>query len=245
MKKVVAYTRVSTDAQVDKFGLDAQREMIQDYCDKHDMQIMMWYCDRGVSGVKEERPEFDRLLYGDVENPPVEAVIVAKNDRVSRDIKLYYYFKMLLKKRNIELISVSEDFGELGPMASFLEAFTLCVAEMERENITRRTSAGRKQKVNNGGYAGGRPPYGYYVVDGELKVNEIEAMVVRLVFDLRNKGMILREIADVLNQKGYKTQMGNEFNFGAVANILKNELVYKGQMRYGRVYKGKQDKILY
>lgn len=244
MTKVVAYTRVSTDAQVDKFGLDAQREQIQAYCDAHDLEITMWYCDKGVSGVKEERPAFDRLLYGEIENPPVSAVVVAKNDRVARDIKLYYYFKMVLKRKNIELISVAEDFGDMGYMATFMEALTVCFAEMERENITRRTFAGRKQKANKGGYAGGRPPYGYDVVDGELVVNEMEAMVVREVFGLRNDGLTLRQIAEVMNGKNVRTQTNKEFTSGTVQNILKNEGVYKGELKYGKVYKGSQERIL-
>ena len=65
MKNVIAYVRVSTDAQAmdDKFGIESQKEIIADYCDKHDMSIMNWYVDRGESGVKENRPQLDSILY--------------------------------------------------------------------------------------------------------------------------------------------------------------------------------------
>ena len=48
---VVGYLRVSTDEQGadDKFGLDAQREKIQRYCDKNGMRIVKWYQDK-ISG---------------------------------------------------------------------------------------------------------------------------------------------------------------------------------------------------
>lgn len=243
-KKVVGYTRVSTDGQIEKFGLNAQREMIQNYCDARGWVIVKWYVEQGVSGVKEERPEFDKLLYGEIENPPVEAVVVAKNDRVARDIKVYYYFKMMLKKKNIELVSVSEDFGEMGPFASMLEAFTICVAEMERENITRRTMAGREMKARSGGYAGGRLPYGYRSVNGELVIDSVEAECVRKVFELREKGKKMGEIAELVTGMGYRTKMGKEFNVSAIQNVLKNERLYRGEIRYGKAYEGTHDHIL-
>lgn len=45
MKNVVAYIRVSTDGQTgeDKFGLDVQREQIEEYCRKNDMNIVRWF----------------------------------------------------------------------------------------------------------------------------------------------------------------------------------------------------------
>lgn len=109
MKNVVAYCRVSTDGQVgdDKFGIDSQKEQIVDYCARNDMQISAWYIDEGISGAKEERPEFDKILFSEdsVENPPIEAVVVAKSDRVARDINIYYYYKMLLRKKDVQTLS--------------------------------------------------------------------------------------------------------------------------------------------
>ena len=47
MKNVVAYCRVSTDGQVgeDKFGIEAQKEQIMEYCSRNAMQISAWYID--------------------------------------------------------------------------------------------------------------------------------------------------------------------------------------------------------
>ena len=97
---VIGYIRVSTDGQVgdDKFGMDAQREQIEAYCAKNDMRIGAWVVDEGESGAK-ERPGFDEIIYGDVGNPPYDGVVVAKSDRVARDINVYYYYKMMLKKK--------------------------------------------------------------------------------------------------------------------------------------------------
>ena len=93
MKKVVGYIRVSTDGQCseDKFGLEVQERQIREYAEKNDMEIVRWFKDEGESGAK-ERPGFDEIIYGEISNPPYEAVIVAKSDRVARDINIYYYY---------------------------------------------------------------------------------------------------------------------------------------------------------
>lgn len=251
MKNVVAYCRVSTEGQVgeDRFGIDAQKEQIMDYCSRNDMQISAWYIDEGVSGAKEDRPEFDKILFsdGEVDNPPVEAVVVAKSDRVARDINIYYYYKMLLRKKGVQLISIAEDFGQFGVFSNMLEAFTLCVAEMERQNITKRTSSGRAIKAARGGYSGGRPPYGYKPISGVLTVVDSEAEIVRKIFEMKKGGSTYQQIVDYLNETGATNRSGSKFSISTVQVILGNENLYKGMYKYGKSNewtKGVQDPII-
>lgn len=233
---VVGYTRVSTDGQVgdDKFGLEVQREQILKYCADHDMTVVRWFTDEGESGAK-LRPGFDEIVYGDsVGNPPYEAVVVAKSDRVARDINIYYYYKMMLMRKDLKLISVAEDFGQMGVFSTMLEAFTMCCAQMERENIMKRTSSGRKVKAAQGGYSGGRAPMGYKVENGALVVNEDEAAIVRRVFELRDSGSPLQGIVDDLNNSGYKTRFGKKWGISSVQSIVNNRKTYQGYYRYGK-----------
>lgn len=235
MKNVVAYIRVSTDGQCgdDKFGLDVQRKDIQEYCDAHDMTIAKWFMDEGESGAK-ERPGFDEIVYGEVTNPPYEAVIVAKSDRVARDIEIYYYYKMLLRKKGMTLISITEDFGKFGAFSSMLESFTLCVAEMERENINKRTSGGRRVKAARGGYSGGRPPYGYTPQNGKLVIVPEEAEVVKCVIESKKNGLTYQQICDTLNSQGKTNRSGSKFSISTLQVILDNEPLYRGMYRYGK-----------
>lgn len=235
MINVIGYIRVSTEGQVgeDKFGLEVQKQQIEEYASAHDMTIVKWFRDEGESGAK-ERPGFDEIIYGDVANPPYEAVIVAKSDRVARDINVYYYYKMMLLKKDVKLISISEDFEAFGVFAPMLEAFTLCVADMERNNINKRTSAGRKVKAAQGGYSGGRAPMGYKVQDKMLVVNPEEAPTVLRVFELRESGSVMTEIVDTLNKEGFKTRNGKPFVISTVQSILNNRKTYEGYYRYGK-----------
>ena len=248
MKSVVGYIRVSTDGQCkdDKFGLEVQKEQIIEYCNNNDMNIVKWYSDEGESGAK-ERPGFDEIVYGEVSNPPYESVVVAKSDRVARDIEIYYYYKMLLRKKNITLISIAEDFGKFGVFSDMLESFTLCVAKMERENINKRTSAGRAVKSSKGGYSGGRAPMGYRIENGGLVIDENEAKVVRFIFDKKASGETMLGTMRALNEAGYKTRNGKDFVISTVQSIWNNERTYRGEYKYGKNgewVKGQHEPIL-
>ena len=248
MKNVVAYIRVSTDGQCgdDKFGLDVQRQTIQEYCDKNGYYIMKWFVDEGESGAY-ERVGFDEIVYGEVANPPYEAVVVAKSDRVARDINVYYYYKMLLKKKDVKMISIAEDFGQFGAFASILEAFTICVAELERENINKRTSGGRKVKAARGGYSGGKAPMGYKVENKQLVINPEEVPVVEFIFERKFAGKTMLSTVDALNEAGYKTRNGKPFVISTVQSIWNNEPTYRGMYKYGKDgewVKGEHEPIL-
>lgn len=243
---VWGYIRVSTDGQLgdDKFGLDAQKSQIEKYCRENDHEITKWISDEGESGAR-ERPGFDNIIYSDLDYP-CEAIVVAKSDRVARDINVYYYYKMMLNKKDIKLISIAEDFGSFGIFASMLEAFTICVAEMERDNIKKRTSAGRYEKAARGGFSGGRVPLGYDLVNGELVVNKNEAEVVKFLFDEKAVSTY-QTTADALNRKGYKTKSGKKWTVSSVQGVMRNEDLYKGMYTFGDMkepVKGKHEAII-
>lgn len=245
--RVVGYLRVSTQGQTsdDKFGLEVQREQIERYCESKGHEIIGWYEDAGVSGAKEERPAWGEILRGEVEDG-VEAVVVAKSDRVARDVYIYFAYKNELRKKGLQIISVAEDFGELGAYSVILDAMLAAIAEVERMNITARTSGGRKQKASKGGYSGGNTPYGYVCKSKMLVVVPEEAKVVKEIYALRSKGYTYRGIVSELCKRGRLTRSGKQFSIAHIQNILNNELTYRGYYHYGGSdwVKGEQEAII-
>lgn len=230
---VVGYLRVSTQAQAseDKFGLEVQKKMIMDYCKENNMEIIDWYEDH-MSGNDDSRPALNGILFTGT-NPPIEAVVVARNDRISRNTMDYYWFKKEFTKKDIKLISVSENFGSDELLAPAFEAISSAFAEIERKMIARRMTGGRAAKSRSGGYSGGQAPYGYYVHNGVLLVNEKQAECVRLIFKLHDRGYVTRAIAEKVNEQGYLNKSGKPFKHSSIAIILRNRKTYEGYYRYG------------
>lgn len=248
MKKAIGYCRVSTKEQSDKFGIEAQKKDIQKYADENGYEIIDWVFDN-VSGVIEDRDGWNRIIVDPkVQNPPYQAVIAFKSDRVARDLRLYFYFEWQLLKKGVELISVNDGFPDVpNEYKGIIKSFILFSAEQERNNITLRTSGGRTIKAKTGGYAGGKAPFGYKVENGELVIETYEAEVVKTIFELREKGMSYNHIAQELNARELYSRTGGTWLRGQVFNIVQNEKTYRGFYRYGKAKEwvnGKQEAIL-
>lgn len=240
LKKAVGYIRVSTKQQAgeDRCGRDVQKEAIENYAAQHGYEIVAWYEDQ-MSGTRDHRPAMDKILYGNGEdaitNPPYEAVIAFKTDRISRDTKMYFYYLYTLEKKGVKLISTQERFenDEFG-LANVYRSLIMFVAEQERKNIALRTGKGRYIKAQAGGHASGTAPYGYHAENKQLVVEPSEAELVRLVYSLRNEhDMSYIEIVNYLIGHGYTTRKGKQPSTSMVQNILKHEEFYHGWYRFG------------
>lgn len=248
-KNAIGYIRVSTkqQAEEEKYGIDVQKQAILLYANNNGYNIVDWKIDE-ISGTADNRPALNEIILGDnVTNPPIEAVIVFKNDRLARDTKLYFYYLYTLEKRNIKLLSTKEEFNEGSDMANIYRALLQFVAEQERKNIAIRTSKGRSIKAQCGGYSGGRCPYGYKVENGRLIINEDERPIVEYVFKRYDENTPMLTIADELTELGYKTRKGTRFQNSSVRSIINNRPLYEGMYKYGKTMnwvKGVHEPIL-
>lgn len=233
-KNAIGYVRVSTEQQGadDRYGIDVQKQAILLYANTNGYNIVEWKIDE-YSGAKDDRPAFDEILY-DVTNPPYEAVIIFKNDRLARNMKLYFYYFYSLEKRNIKLLSTEEDFEDNNEMANIYRALLQFVAEQERKNIALRTGKGRSIKAQCGGYSGGRVPYGYSAREGVLVINENERPIVEIIFSEIDKGTSMLAITDKLAKLGYVTRKGRGFQVSTIKSIIENEPLYRGMYKYGK-----------
>ena len=113
------------------------------------------------------------------------------------------------------------------------------VAEIERENIIEQTMNGRREKARQGGWNGGFAPYGYYLKDNQLLIEETEAEAIRIIFDkFANSDIGLGGVAKYLNLQGIKKiprQNGTLETWSShfIRLILDNP-VYCGKIAYGR-----------
>lgn len=236
-KQNVAYLRVSTEAQTEKYGLDMQKQKILEYCDKEGVVIDKWYIDGGYSGSKLDRPEIQELL-DDSEKGLIAKVFIYKLDRMSRDVidtlNLLYRF---LPKYGVQVISMTEDLKFENPMDKVMIGVNAIMGQYEREVIYMRTRAGMKERVKKGLWmGGGRTPYGYYYDrnDGILHPKEDEAEVVRKAYRLYIDGYSCERISKMLGFKGERI----------VIQILKRKsnigiIEYKGEE-----YKGQHEPIV-
>ena len=236
--KAAGYLRVSTDAQAgeDRFGLESQTQAIQKFAEDQGYELVSWYTDAGVSGGALERPELQRLLL-DSRAAQFEVVLVAKMDRVARDLMAQLWLEKELLRANVEIISVAEPFRGQDATNRLFRQIIGAFAEFEKAMITDRMSRGRKVKASQGGYAGGGVPLGYKSKrrSGRIEVDPEKANIVRTAFHLKTSGLNLQQVADELNRQGMLTAQGRCFHRTQVRRILLHQEYYAGIYQYAGI----------
>ena len=251
MTKAAGYLRVSTPGQAedDRFGLADQRAAIESYAAKSGFEIVGWYADEGISGGTLDRPGLQALL-ADAAKGEFQAVVVAKMDRVARDLMAQLWIEKELLKAGVEIVSVAEPFRGQDPANVLFRQIIGAFAQFEKARIAERMTGGRKQKARQGGYSGGRPALGYKAarVEKALAVDEEEAETVRRLFALREEhpDWTLQRLADRLNSEGHRTKLGAEFKPMTVKRALDRRSLYEGEYCYSgiEVVHGKQPALI-
>ncbi|MCR1465967.1 recombinase family protein [Clostridioides difficile] len=239
-KKCVLYPCVSTEMQVDGFSLDGQKNSLKRFADREEMEIVNIYEDAGKSGKSiEGRPAFMQML-SDIENGlGIDYVLVYKLSRFGRNATDILNSLEHIQSFGVNLICIEEGIDSSQTSGKLLISVLSAVAEIERENIIEQTMNGRKEKARQGGWNGGFAPYGYFLKDKQLFIQEDEAEAVRIIFDKYvNGNMGFYKIANYLNLQGIQkvkrdngtlTQWSTHF----VRMIIDNPM-YMGKIAFGR-----------
>jgi len=246
MRQCAIYTRVSTEEQVERYSLEAQKEVLTRWAEVLGYEVAATYTDPGYSGAQEDRPALTRLL-ADAQEGRFAVVLVYRLDRLARKVRLAYDLIERLEQCGVGLMSYSEpnintttSIGKavLGIMAVF--------AEWERDTFAERSRLGLRKAAQSGRYLGGIVPYGYTVEDGRLTPQPEEAAVVRQIFTwVAERGWSTERVAQELNRLGVPPKYRREgrgvrgrrtagvWRGGGVLRILKNR-TYIGEYTYGK-----------
>lgn len=235
-KRAVGYCRVSTKEQVakngeEKMSLEHQKDAIIRWTVYKGYDLVDMYMEKGESGAKEDRTELTRLLK-DAEEGKFDVVVVYTPDRFSRKVRIAMETYYKLKDLGIGIVILNPEIDTRTVVGEMMFNLLSYFAEMDREDIRKKTKLGREYTVQKGKYIS-KKPYGYKVVDGQLEIIPEEAEVVKRIFHWKafDKKMSLRKIAEQLNQEGIPSPTGKKWSYVTVHKILKNEL-YCGKYIY-------------
>jgi DNA invertase Pin-like site-specific DNA recombinase len=222
--KAVGYVRVSTDKQADRgVSLDAQAEKIRAMAVVHNAELVEIIVDGGESAKSLQRPGMERLL-ALVDAKKVQAVIVAKLDRLTRSVKDLCELLERFERRGVALISVAESLDTSSAAGRLVLNIMTAVSQWEREAIGERTRDALNHKRNNGERVG-NIRFGYRLgADGtHVEPDPAEQTVLDEIRNLREGGHTLRGIAAALNHRTLRTRRGTAWRLESVARVLKQD----------------------
>ncbi|MBW2002990.1 MAG: recombinase family protein [Deltaproteobacteria bacterium] len=230
--KAAIYIRVSTEEQSrEGFSIPAQLKALRQYCKQNRIAIYDEYIDEGISGAKEDRPEFQRML-SDAKRSSFNAILVHKFDRFARKVELSQRIKNQLRKANINVISITEPIED-SPIGFFQEGMLELLGEYYIRNLSAEVKKGQKEKASQG-YALNRVAYGYKNKGGKVEVVKSQAAIVQKIYNMYICGEGTTKIANWLNDNNVPTYTGiGIWNSSQITYILRNS-TYIGNLKWGK-----------
>ena len=242
---VACYARVSSKEQAENnHSIDEQVDRMQKYCDALGWKARKNYIDGGFTGANTNRPALKSLIE-DIKQGKVDKVLVYKLDRLSRSQKdTLRLIEDVFLSNGTDFVSISENFDTSTPLGRAMIGILAVFAQLEREQIKERMSMGKEGRAKEGKFRGGGfVPIGYDYTDGELIINEYEAMQIREMHDLFQSGIPVKAIARLFQEKGYSHKYG-AWNEVRIKRLLMSDL-YIGNIHYhGESLKGNHEPII-
>lgn len=232
--RLIAYVRVSSESQLDGFGLDVQERAIRAWARAHGHRIVGVETDAGVSGATDaaDRPGLSTALLTLQHPPQAEGLIVARLDRLARALTVQEAALAIAWQAGGRVFAA--DTGEVlrddpdDPMRTALRQVVGVFAELDRRMVVKRLRDGRAAKAGTGRKTTGSYPYGYTGVgkgrDRDAAPRTDEQRAVARIVELRQAGESYRAIATILGAEGHRPRRAASWSAMAVRAIAQREL---------------------
>ncbi len=192
-QRVLAYLRVSTEEQVvSGLGLGAQRSILEAEAVRRGWSDVAYIVDQGYSAKTLQRPALAGAL-DDLSAGRAGVLVVAKVDRLSRSTLDFLELGARAAAEGWKIIALDLAVDMMTPAGELMATMMAGFAQFERRLISQRTRDAMAVRR-----AQGRP----------ISRPTVPADVVVRIVAMRQRGLTLRDIADVLNDEGVPTARG-------------------------------------
>lgn len=223
--RAAVYARYSSHSQTEQ-SIEGQVHAAEELCRRKGYELVEQYCDRAKTGRNDNREAFQRMLKESAKRR-WQVLIVWKVDRIGRNREEIAINKYRLRKNGVTVEYAAENLPDT-PEGVILESVLEGMAEYYSLQLSQNIRRGIKESAMKGKRNGGQVALGYKRgEDGKPVIDERTAPAVRYAYEHYAAGETEAEIIRALNEKGYRTARGREFQRTSLRTVLKNP-AYKG-----------------
>ena len=208
--KALAILRVSTTSQT----LDEQKEELVSFLQGQGYDEIIPLEAVGASAIKMDDKYLelvDRVKSAIIQDPSIKAAGVWELSRLGRNEIILFQFKEFFIQHGIQFICkqpymrLLEEDGSVNAGMELAFSLYATMAKQEMQEKKARFKRAKNGMAQRGEYVGGHVvPYGYKVEGREYAVNEDEAKVIRLAFELYRSGNYsASSLAKELEERGH------------------------------------------
>lgn len=222
--KVIIYTRVSSQEQIQNYSLETQLKACEEYCKRQEWEIIERFQEEGESAKSADRTELLKLLdYCSRNKGKVDLVLVHKLDRFARNSADHHAIRALLAKNGVAVRSVNEQIDD-SPAGKFMENIFAAAAQWDNDVRSERSRNGLKEKAMQGYWAWGAP-LGYLNTLTGLVLDKEKAPLILKLFETYSQGNeTIKSLTVKVNRWGLRNKHGKKLYAQTVTRMLQNKL---------------------
>lgn len=236
--RVVDYARVSTASIEQKKSLQNQLDTYRGMIEENpNWTYAGTYSDEAISGTKAYlRGGFQQMI-ADAKRGVFDLIVVKDVARFARNLKECLVYKDLLKSYGVMIWFVKDNINTFCSKDETMLQIMGVGAEMEAKSARERTRIVFQQGIRKGCVYGNSKILGYQKEHCSLVIDEYEAEIVRLIFELYvHERLGLRRIAKELTKRNLTRRDGTKIPTRTIKSVLENPK-YKGYFCGGKTVK--------
>ena len=226
--ELVGYLRVSSEGQLDGYGLDAQERSARRWAKANGHKIVRWCRDEGRSGALDvaDRPGLACAVDA-ISTGAAQGLVIARIDRLARALTVQEAALAIVWRLGASVFTA--DAGEVprddpdDPMRTAIRQVFGVFAELDRKMVTKRLRDGRAAKADAGRKAVGAYAYGYRGAgkgrERDAAPDQAEQVAVLRIVEMRQGGASYRQIVSALEAEGLRPRRAEHWSSAAVRNI--------------------------
>ncbi|MCL2169975.1 MAG: recombinase family protein [Defluviitaleaceae bacterium] len=227
--RVAYYARVSTDRDEQLNSLGNQQSHYEDFISKNPNWVMAGaYVDEGLSAITTAKRENFHAMINHAREGRFDFVITKEISRFARNTLDSIRFTRDLLASGVAVWFQQDSINTIDDDSEMRLAIMSSLAQEESRKLSSRIRFGHEQSIKKGVVMGNSRIYGYEKAGGKLVINEAEAEMVRLIYELYATGdYSTPKIEKILDERGYRNIKGSKINRNVLGGIIKNPK-YKG-----------------
>ncbi|MDT3698855.1 MAG: recombinase family protein [Thermincola sp.] len=221
--KVAAYARVSGGKDSMLQSLAAQVSYYSSLIQQRpDWEYAGVYADEALTGTKENRPEFQRML-SDSKNGKIDRIITKSISRFARNTVTLLETVRELKLLGVDVYFEEQNIHSISSDGELMLTILASYAQEESLSASENCKWRIRKRFENGELAGLNFMFGYRIRKGVIEIDPEQAEIVRMIFEDYISGMGGSLIARKLRGMKVPTIFGGKWDGERVAVIIKNE----------------------